>query len=104
MVAVDSKRALDGQTSQERRYYICSGPNHRAEALGETMRRHWSVENELHWVLDAGNHEDLSRVRNPHAAANLARVRRVALSMLKQDKSLKPRIQGRRLKAAWDGA
>ncbi len=102
IAAMVSKRTLDGETSEERRYYICSGSNHTAQALGESIRRHWSVENELHWVLDEGFREDLSRVRVQNAAENLARIRRLALSILNQDKSLKAGIQGKRLKAAWD--
>jgi len=60
------------------------------------------VENELHWQLDVGFREDLCRVRVQNAAENLARIRRVALSILKQDEILKAGIQGKRLKAAWD--
>lgn len=101
VVAVQSKRTISGETTTERRHYICS-KNASAEDLGEYIRNHWSVENELHWTLDVGFHEDLCRVRVQNAAENLARIRRVALSILKQDKNAKLGIQGKRLKAAWD--
>jgi predicted transposase YbfD/YdcC len=101
IVAVQSQRTIDGETTTERRHYICSG-NGSVRDLGQFIRRHWSVENELHWQLDVGFREDLCRVRVKNAAENLARIRRVALSMLNQDKVTKVGMQGKRLKAAWD--
>lgn len=101
LVAVQSKRTVNGETTTERRHYICSGER-TAQEVGEFIRHHWRVENELHWVLDVAFREDLCRVRVQHAAENFARIRRVALTILKQDKTAKVGIQGRRLKAAWD--
>jgi len=103
IVAVESKRAIDGETSTERRHYLCSG-NAGVQDLGQFIRNHWSVENELHWTLDVAFREDLCRVRAQNAAENLARIRRVALSILKQEKTAKVGTQGKRLKAAWDKA
>jgi len=101
IVAVQSKRTIDGESTTERRHYICSGKR-TARDLGHLIRRHWSVENELHWALDVGFREDLCRVRVQNAAENLARFRRVALSILKQDTTTKAGMHGKRLKAAWD--
>jgi len=101
IVAVQSKRTIDGETTTERRHYICSGQR-TARDLGHLIRQHWSVENELHWTLDVGFREDLCRVRLQNAAETLARVRRVALSILKQDQTTKAGIHGKRLKAPWD--
>jgi len=103
IVAVESKRTIDGETTTERRHYLCSG-NAGVQDLGQFIRHHWSVENELHWTLDVAFREDLCRVRAQNAAENLARIRRVALTILKQDKTAKVGIQGKRLKAAWDKA
>ena len=44
----------------------------------------WGIENDLHWQLDVSFNEDKNRVGKRHAAANLALVRRLALSLLKQ--------------------
>jgi predicted transposase YbfD/YdcC len=101
LVAVQSKRTINGETTIERRHYICSGTGS-AQEVGEFIRHHWRVENELHWVLDVAFREDLCRIRVHNAAENFARIRRVALTILKQDTSAKVGIQGRRLKAAWD--
>ena len=101
LVAVQSKRTIDGETTTERRHFICSGQG-TAKDVGHLIRQHWRVENELHWTLDVAFQEDLCRVRKGNAAENLSRIRRVALSILKQDTKAKVGIQGRRLKAAWD--
>jgi hypothetical protein len=48
------------------------------------MRKHWSIENGLHYCLDVSFNEDHSRIRKDHAPDNLAVVRHFALSALKQ--------------------
>jgi hypothetical protein len=55
----------------------------------------------LHWVLDVAFREDESRTRDLNAGANLALLRRVAVSLLKRAQA-KGSIQSRRLMAAWD--
>lgn len=101
LVAVQSKRTIDGQTTTERRYFICSG-NKSAEEIGRAIRNHWTIENELHWGLDVTFKEDMCRVRKDNAAQNLSRLRRLALSILKRDTKTKMGIQGKRLQAAWN--
>jgi len=66
------------------------------------IRQHWGIENKLHWVLDVGFGEDLDRKRAGHAAQNFSVLNRIALNLLKQDKSSKRGIKGKRLKAAWN--
>ena len=46
--------------------------------------------------------EDLNRVRIGDASENLAIVRRIALNLLKQEKTSKVGITGRRKRAGWD--
>ena len=65
------------------------------------MRRHWSIENECYWVLDVAFREDDHRLREGRAAANLATVRRMALSVPKRSQ-VKLGIENRRLKASYD--
>jgi hypothetical protein len=60
------------------------------------------VETELHWMLDVCFGEDDSRIRIANAAENLSRVRRIALTLLKQEKTAKMGIIGKRMKAAYD--
>ncbi len=98
---VESQRTINNQTSVEYRYYIGSIKND-AELFGNTVRRHWGVENNLHWQLDMSFREDESRMRKGHSAENFVVMRHVALNLLKKDKSVKLGIKNKRLKAGWD--
>ena len=101
VVRVESTRTVDGKSSIENRFYISSRVLSASEAL-EASRNHWSIENELHWVLDVAFREDECRVRAGNAAENLSMVRQLALSLLKQRTEAKCGIQGRRLMAGWN--
>lgn len=88
-----------------RRYYI-SSLDHRergrdAAFFANLIRDHWSIENKLHWSLDVAFGEDDSRVRDQHAAENFGRLRRIALNLLKNEKTCKRGIAGKRLHAGW---
>lgn len=99
LVMVTSRRQFKGRTTSETRYFITSLPNDAARIL-QAVRGHWGIENSLHWVLDVAMGEDMSRIRKDHAPENMAGLRRMALMMLKQEKTLKRGIQGKQLKAA----
>src|SRR5208282_5944621 len=98
VVVVEATRKLPGKTETSRRYYLSSLPPD-AKELGRLIRNHWAIENGQHWCLDMGFNEDQSRVRADHGDENLAAVRRIALNLLKQDKSTKVGIPNKRLKA-----
>jgi len=68
----------------------------------ETVRSHWGIENQLHWVLDVAFREDDCRVRAGNAAENFAVLRHGALNLLKHVKGTKVGIKIRRLRAGWD--
>ena len=103
LVRIEAERyhKVSGKTEREIRYYITS-LRPAAAHLNRIIRQHWGIENKLHWVLDVGFGEDLSRKRAGHAAQNFSILNRIALNLLKQDKSSKRGIKGKRLKAAWD--
>jgi predicted transposase YbfD/YdcC len=103
LVKVEAERRLSGKTERESRYYITSLPSDAAKVL-QTLRTHWSIENQLHWVLDVAFRDDASRVRLGDASQNFAILRHMALNLLTQESSLKGGIQTKRLKAAWDQA
>ena len=91
----------DGKTSFERRYYISSLTNN-AELLAKAIRKHWGIENQLHWVLDVQFNEDDSRIRKDNAPENLAIIRQIALNLLKQEKTAKNGVKNKRKRAGWD--
>ncbi len=83
------------------RYYILS-KRLSARRFGALVRGHWGIENSLHWQLDVSFGEDQSRTRLDHAQANLGVLRRMSLSLLKNERSSKVGIKNRRLTAAWN--
>lgn len=102
VVLVCRERAVKGVNTSTAHYYITS-LRAKAEELGRLVRRHWSVENELHWVLDVAFGEDSNRTAAGYAGANLGLVRRVAVSLLQQDPG-RGSIKAKRLSAALDEA
>jgi len=98
---VESTRTINGRRSMERRYFLSSLPLD-AKEFARAVRGHWGVENPLHWSLDVTFHEDQSRARSRHAAQNLATLRRLALNMVKNDKTEKLSIRQKRMLAAMD--
>lgn len=90
-----------GAETSEVRYYILS-KKLSARRFGAAVRGHWSIENRLHWQLDVTFQEDQSRLRKGHADVNFSHLRRMALSLLKNNKSLKVGIKNKRLAAGWD--
>jgi predicted transposase YbfD/YdcC len=85
----------------EDRYFLSSLPG-QAEQLLTAVRAHWSVENNLHWVLDIAFREDDSRIRKDQGPQNFTLLRHIALNLLKLEKSSKRSIKGKRLQAAWN--
>ena len=94
-------RIIDGKETAYVRYYISSLPGD-AERILYAVRKHWSIENQLHWVLDVALNEDHSRVRKDQAPENFAVLRHIALNLLKQEKTAKGGIHAKQLQAAWN--
>ena len=102
IVMVEAEREIiGGKKSTERRFFISSLAAD-AEQIGAAVRGHWAIENQLHWSLDVCFNEDACRTRAGRAAENLAVVRHIGLNLLKQEKSCKMELKGKRLKAGWD--
>jgi predicted transposase YbfD/YdcC len=93
---------LSGKVTTERRYFISSLPGTSADQMADAVRGHWAVENKLHWQLDVSFREDERRIRKGHGAENYSRLCRLALNLLKRDKTVKIGVHGKRLKAGWD--
>jgi predicted transposase YbfD/YdcC len=100
VVQVHRERTAAGATTATTHFYLTSCAGTAAEMAG-WVRGHWGIENGLHWVLDVVFREDGSRVREGHAGANLALLRRVAVSLLARAPG-KRTTPTKRLKAGWD--
>jgi predicted transposase YbfD/YdcC len=101
IVMVEAWRTQGHETSYERRYYISSlGPD--AKQIGESVQRHWAIENSLHWVLDIAFREDDSRIRKGHAPENFAMLRHIAVNLLRQERSNKHGVKAKGNRAGWD--
>jgi predicted transposase YbfD/YdcC len=94
------ERTADGRTSRETTYYLSSLPGDVA-TFAASVRAHWGIENRQHWVLDVTFREDDSRVRTGHAAENLGVVRRMALNLIRLDRSTKGSMNLKRHRAGW---
>lgn len=101
-VVQSQREVVGGKTSTERRYFISNVKGTDAQRMSQSVRGHWGIENQLHWLLDMSFREDERRVRKGHGAENFSRLCRLALNLLKRDTSIKVGIHGKRLKAGWD--
>ncbi len=100
IIKISSERILNNKTTKEIRYYI-SSLDTSAKKFNLYVRKHWGVENSVHWTLDMTFREDYQRKRNGRAAQNFSLVNKIALNILKKDKS-KGSLKTKRLRAAWD--
>ena len=95
---IESERILGEKRTTERRYYISTMPAV-ASSLLTIIRSHWAIENTLHWTLDMTFREDQSRVRNGHAAENMAIVRHLAINLIQSaNKLFKQALSNSRLR------
>ena len=90
-----------GKTSDDVRYFISSLPA-KAKRLAGAVRQHWGIENHLHWVLDIAFNEDRMRQRDRNGIENVALLNRLAVSVLRQDKTVKGGVKCKRKAAGWD--
>jgi predicted transposase YbfD/YdcC len=91
----------EAEATSETRYYLSSLPLG-VKRFAAAVRGHWGIENNLHWVLDVSFAEDANRTRTEHGPANLALMRRIAASLLKQETTAKGGVKCKRKQAGWD--
>ena len=103
LVIIKTEAGSGDRKTCERRLYISSRAGD-AEYFLAATRKHWQVENKLHWILDVAYREDLARNKIGNSAENLSMLRRISLNLLKMDKSFKIGVKGKRLTAGWDDA
>jgi len=98
---IDSWRANAGKTARHTIRYFLASRQLSARKLLEVVRAHWSIENNLHWVLDILFGEDACRSRKDHAAENLAVIRKLAINALQATPGPQ-RIGHKMLQARWN--
>ena len=99
IIMVVRTRLIDGQEAGEVSYFLSSLPA-KIKNLAKLIRRHWSIENQLHWVLDVTFTEDASRIRKENSPQTSAMLRRLAVSILSRDTSVKDNVRGKRYRAS----
>ncbi|MEZ4933620.1 MAG: ISAs1 family transposase [Saprospiraceae bacterium] len=82
------------------RFYISSRAEN-AEYFAGCTRKHWGIENQLHWHLDVVFNEDRQRLREGNGPENMAIVRKMALQTLMKSKGRKS-LKTMRKKVAWN--
>jgi predicted transposase YbfD/YdcC len=98
---VESQRQMNGKVSIEQRYYILSIESD-VQRFATAVRSHWSIENQLHWILDDGFAEDAAQSCSGSSAENLAVIRHIGINLLSRDKTSRVGVKTRRLQAGWD--
>ena len=100
---VTAEVTRNGKSSIEYRLYMTSLEQEDYKAFATTVRSHWEIENNLHWVLDVSFYEDRSTIHKQNAMRNVALVRRLAFNLLKAIPSQrKTSVAIKRKKAGWD--
>lgn len=101
VVESHSYEKTSGKENREQRTYISSLPA-MASMLNGKIREHWSVENNLHWVLDVSFNEDASRKRKGNEAENFNMLLKSTIALLAKDNTPKFSKKRKRLQAALD--
>ena len=99
---VESWRATTSTKPTKVRFFLVSRMLSARELL-DVVRAHWSIENNLHWVLDVLFAEDACRSRKDHAPENLAVIRKLAINIL-QAIPQPLRMRHKMLRARWNDA
>ena len=94
---VESTRDIKGKREVQRRFYLTSLTQ--LDDFRSTVRNHWAIENQQHWVLDVAFSEDANRAYSNNQRSNLALFRRVALNLLRVNGTASLSAKRSRMKA-----
>lgn len=103
IIMIESTRIIKEKSTTTKRYYISSAAAD-AEFFNDAVRKHWSIENELHWMLDVLYGQDKACIRNESGAENLTLIQKWALGALKQAQKPNKTLVSlqRKLWSSWD--
>lgn len=97
---IESRRTQDGKTTTRVRTYALSRGMTPQDLL-RAVRRHWGIENDLHWQLDVMMSEDQTRSRKDNGPVNLALLRRLTMNVLRAEPNKGP-LNHKQLRARWN--
>lgn len=100
---VTSHRRVEGKDTEVAIRYFLLSQRLSARRLLEVVRQHWTIENQLHWVLDVVFDEDHARNRKDHGPENISILRKLALNLLRTHPD-KASIRRKVKRAGWDDA
>ena len=92
----------DEETRHQETMFFITNHAPKVKTLSRHLREHWSIENRQHWVLDVTFAEDASQIRKGSRPEIAAAFRRMVLTILQRDTTIKENIRGKRLRAGWD--
>jgi predicted transposase YbfD/YdcC len=98
---IESRRVVDGKPKKTIVRYFVLSRRFSAERVLAIVRSHWTIENQLHWVLDVVMDEDGARNRKDHGPANLALLRKLALNLVRMHPAAGS-LRGKIKRAGWD--
>ncbi|MCC5617623.1 ISAs1 family transposase [Nostoc sp. CHAB 5836] len=101
IVKVVRTRHLWNKTTQEVMFYLSSLPAD-AQKIGLAIRQNWSIENQLHWVLDVTFNEDACPIRKDNSPENFALLKRWSINFLNKEISYKRSIRQKAKQASMD--
>lgn len=96
-------RLVNGKLEESSETFITSLPC-KVRDISKRIRDHWSTENQQHHILDVTFTEDSSRIRKGTGPEISSVFRRLALSILQQDTTVKDSIRGKRKRCGWDNS
>ncbi|MCX7124611.1 MAG: ISAs1 family transposase [Gammaproteobacteria bacterium] len=100
LVLIISERETHAEKTIEYRYYISSLDPKDPQKIMSSIRTHWQIENNLHWLLDVAYRQDQSRIRDENTALNVSWLKKTALGLLKRATNIKGSIRRKQL-ALW---
>jgi predicted transposase YbfD/YdcC len=101
VVMVVRIRRLWNKTTREIQFYLTSMDSE-ARSLSNAIRKHWGIENELHWTLDVSFREDDCRIRSFHSPRNFSILRRIAINVLNRETTYKRSLIQKSKRTAMD--
>jgi predicted transposase YbfD/YdcC len=98
VICIESQRTIiqTGEIQSQKRFYI-SSLKVSPERVSQIIRQHWGIENKLHWCLDVAFNEDLITKQAGNAAENFSYITKVAINLIKNDKTTKASIKNKRM-------